>query len=152
MEGIIIRRAIRLDHPVLVENNRAMARETEDRELDEDTVSAGVMALLNDSSKGFYLVAEYQAQVIGSLMVTSEWSDWRNGEMWWLQSVYIQPAYRRHGIFRQFYKVIYDELMKEKGVRELRLYVERENEVAKKVYREMGMEQSHYDMWEVKGY
>jgi GNAT superfamily N-acetyltransferase len=143
-----IRPATQQDLQALIDNNQAMAWETEQRRLDDDTLSKGVAALLADRHKGFYLVAELGGAVAGSLMVTSEWSDWRNGEMWWFQSVYVLPAFRGQGVFTALFRAV-EALARERGVHELRLYVERENAQAQKVYGALGMAQSHYDMWEM---
>lgn len=145
---IHIRLATLNDFEVLVANNQAMAMETENRVLDDATLRGGVMNLLQDPNKGYYLVAEQDGAVVGNLMMTSEWSDWRNGEMWWFQSVYVSPEWRGKGVFSALYQYVFD-LAKSKNVKELRLYVERENLVAQKVYASMGMAKSHYDMWEV---
>lgn len=148
---LVIRHGTLADLEALVHGNQALAHETEGKELDTPTVRQGVMAVLQSPEKGFYLVAEVEGEVVGSLMVTSEWSDWRNGEMWWLQSVYVLPGYRRMGIFQRLYAYVYQRLMPEMGVRALRLYVERDNAVAKRVYAGLGMAHSHYEMWEVAG-
>ena len=143
-----IRRASLQDHRSIVAHNQAMAMETENRRLDAEKIEPGVMAVLQDSNKGFYLVAEDAGNIVGSLMVTNEWSDWRNGMMWWFQSVYVLPEGRGKGVF----KLLYNEVMrlaKEADVKELRLYVEKENVAAQKVYAALGMQLSHYDMWEV---
>ena len=145
---IEIRPASLSDLAVLVANNQAMAMETEDRMLDDETLRNGVRRLLEDSSKGFYLVAEIEGQIVGNLMITSEWSDWRNGEMWWFQSVYVDADHRGAGIFKALYHHVY-QLAKTSGAKELRLYVEHDNVVAQKVYASMGMQKSHYEMWEV---
>lgn len=143
-----IRPATAADFAVLVASNQAMALETENRQLDNDILSGGVQNLLQDPHKGFYLVAELQGQVVGNLMITTEWSDWRNGDMWWFQSVFVHTAHRGKGIFKALYLHVM-ALAKERGVKELRLYVERDNLVAQKVYASLGMQKSHYDMWEV---
>ncbi len=145
---INIRLAQSQDLQALIDNNQAMAWETESRHLDSEILSKGVAALLQDPTKGFYVIAQIGDTVVGSLMVTSEWSDWRNGEMWWFQSVYVLPQFRALGVFKALYNYV-ATLGKEKSVRELRLYVERANERAQKVYEALGMSHSHYDMWEV---
>jgi GNAT superfamily N-acetyltransferase len=96
--GYRIRPARPEDVDLIVRFNRAMARETEGRDLEEATIAAGVEALLADPSKGRYFLAERRAEVAGQLMVTPEWSDWRNGPVWWIQSVYVAPAHRRRGV------------------------------------------------------
>ena len=146
----IIRRATASDVDSLVSFNAAMARETEDKALDMEPLRAGISALLEDDSLGFYLVAELDGQVAGQLMITTEWSDWRNAHFWWLQSVYILPEHRRKGIFRQLYSHILDEAKRRGNVCGLRLYVERENLRAQQVYVNLGMALSHYDMFEVE--
>ena len=92
------------DRDLIVRFNRAMARETEGRDLEEATIAAGVEALLADPSKGRYFLAERRAEVAGQLMVTPEWSDWRNGPVWWIQSVYVAPAHRRRGVYRMLHE------------------------------------------------
>ena len=144
-----IRRANLEDHKSIVAHNQAMAMETENRRLDADKIEPGVAAVLNDPNKGFYLVAEENGNVIGSLMVTYEWSDWRNGMMWWFQSVYVLPEGRGKGIFKAMYNEVMT-LAKAADAKELRLYVEKENVNAQKVYAALGMRVSHYDMWEVE--
>ncbi|MBK9450433.1 MAG: GNAT family N-acetyltransferase [Bacteroidetes bacterium] len=145
---ITIRPATKADFAVLVANNQAMAMETENRQLDNQILSGGVQNLLDDPNKGFYIVAEENGQVVGNLMITKEWSDWRNGDMWWFQSVFVHPEHRGKGIFKALYQHVMD-LAKENGIKELRLYVEHDNVVAQKVYAALGMVKSHYDMWEV---
>jgi GNAT superfamily N-acetyltransferase len=146
---ITIRPATFEDTQALIDNNQAMAWETETRRLDEEVLRLGVSNLIKDPNKGFYLLAEIHGTVAGSLMVTSEWSDWRNAEMWWFQSVYVLPEYRGYGVFKALFHRV-TEMAKAKGVPELRLYVERENQRAQKVYRALGMKHSHYDMWEME--
>ncbi len=145
---ISIRPANAADLQALIDNNQSMAWETEQRRLDDTTLAKGVSALLHDRNKGFYLIAEIAGVLAGSLMVTSEWSDWRNGEMWWFQSVYVRPEYRSKGVFKALFRQV-ERMAKENGARELRLYVERDNAVAQQVYQAMGMSHSHYDMWEM---
>src|SRR5262245_35758231 len=132
---ITIRFARSEDVESLVTFNRAMARETESKELLVEVVSAGVAALLEKPALGFYLVAERRGEVVGSLMVTTEWSDWRNGTFWWIQSVYVLPRARRQGIYRRLYEFVKAEAAKQEGVCGFRLYVERENIPAQNTYR-----------------
>lgn len=137
------------DVDALVEFNQAMAFETEGKRLDADTLRRGVAAVFDDADKGFYVVAEDGGRIVAGLMVTFEWSDWRNAWFWWIQSVYTRPEARGQGIYRQLY-----EYVKEKAGAEnicgFRLYVEKENEQAQKVYETLGMERSHYLMYEEK--
>jgi len=109
-----------------------------------------VQALLANSNLGYYFVAENEGEVVGTLMVTTEWSDWRNGVFWWIQSVYIHPDFRRQGIYRSLYQHV-QELSREHNVCGFRLYVEKENESAQQTYQKMGMHQTHYRMYEQLG-
>ena len=145
-----IRLAKREDAAALVEFNQAMALETEAKRLDSETLKSGVEAVFEDKKKGFYVVAEEDGkdQIIGGLMVTFEWSDWRNGWFWWIQSVYILPDFRGRGIYRLLYEFVKERAVEAKNVCGFRLYVERENTGARKVYEKLGMEESHYLMYE----
>jgi GNAT superfamily N-acetyltransferase len=144
-----IRLAEARDTAVLAAFNVAMAEETESRRLDPPTVAAGVRGLLENPQAGFYLVAEQQGQVVGSLMVTFEWSDWRNKCFWWIQSVYIQSALRRRGIFTRLFQDVRSRAAARTDVCGLRLYVEQHNHVAQATYKSLGMDETHYDMYEV---
>ena len=144
-----IRLAQKDDAPALVEFNQAMALETEEKQLDFETLTSGVEAVFSDEKKGFYVVAEESGnKIIGGLMITFEWSDWRNGWFWWIQSVYILPDFRGQGIYRLLYEFVKKEAENAKNVRGFRLYVEKENERAQKVYEKLGMEKSYYLMYE----
>lgn len=121
--------------------------ETEGMGLHNDVLTRGVMAVFGDSSRGQYYVAEEQGKVVASLMITFEWSDWRNANVWWFQSVYVLPEYRRTGIFRLMYDHIKKEGM-ECGIAGLRLYVESANVRAQKTYEAMGMNGNHYRTFE----
>lgn len=143
-----IRLAKREDAPALVEFNQAMALETEGKRLDSEVLKNGVEAVFDDEKKGFYVVAESEGKIVGGLMVTFEWSDWRNNWFWWIQSVYILPDARGRGIYRLLYEFVKEKAENSKNVCGFRLYVERENERAQKVYEKLGMEQSHYLMYE----
>jgi len=147
---ITIRKATSDDAPAIVSFQKAMAMETEGMELDSDVVTEGVMALFDDTGKGQYFVAEEQDTVVASLMITYEWSDWRNANIWWFQSVYVIPGYRRKGVFRMMYDHVKKEGM-EQGIAGLRLYVESENIRAQKTYEAMGMNGQHYRMFEWMG-
>jgi len=144
-----IRRASADDLALIVANNCAMARETEAVELDPQIVEAGVRALLADPGKGFYLLAERDGQTAGQLMVTTEWSDWRNAHFWWIQSVYVRPGARRTGIYRALHRCVVDLARTAGNVCGIRLYVERHNDTAQATYRALGMAASHYDLFEV---
>lgn len=151
-QDISIRLADARDLETLVQFNQAMARETEAKELDQDVLTAGVKNLLGNNQHGFYVVAEQSdsksIEVIGSLMVTYEWSDWRNGLFWWIQSVYIKPRFRRRGIYRQLYRFVKELARREQDVRGFRLYVEKENHIAQRTYEQLGMAETHYLMYE----
>ena len=136
------------DADTLIQFAMAMARETEQRELSAETISQGVKSLLKNPRYGFYVVAESQSEIAGSLMVTTEWSDWRNGLFWWIQSVYVKPAYRRQGIYRSLYKYIKQRVTREGNVCGLRLYVERKNTVAQSTYQSLGMTETPYKVYE----
>ncbi len=143
-----IRPAKKEDAAALVEFNQAMALETEGRRLGSQTLRSGVEAVFQADNKGFYVVAEEAGKIVGGLMVTFEWSDWRNGWFWWIQSVYILPEARGKKIYSRLYEFVKDEARARKDVRGFRLYVEKENLHARKVYEKLGMEASHYLMYE----
>lgn len=144
---LMIRTARTGDAAVLTAHNIAMALETEGRALDLDKAAKGVDAVLADPGKGFYVVAEHDGRVIGQLMITFEWSDWRNGNFWWIQSVYVVPDHRGRGIFTRLFEEV-GNMARAQGVVGIRLYVEAENETAMEAYRKLGMQESHYRMWE----
>jgi len=143
-----IRTAQISDINALVEFNQAMARETEGRELDAATLKAGVESVFTDETKGFYVVAEDADRIVGGLMVTYEWSDWRNSWFWWIQSVYVLPEVRGKSVYRGLYRFVKDGAVEVGNVCGFRLYVEKDNENAQGVYRRVGMELSHYLMFE----
>ena len=149
-DEILIRRAMLADLETLVGFNVAMAQETEDKALAVDSLRDGVKALLADQSLGFYLVAEIDGQPVAQLMVTTEWSDWRNAHFWWLQSLFVRPQYRRQGIFRRLYGYVERLARESADVCGIRLYVERDNHRAQQAYVNLGMAHSHYDMYEVE--
>ena len=145
-----IRRATPADAGFIVESNVAMALETEGLALDETVVRPGVAAVLADASLGFYIVAEIGGSPAGQLMVTFEWSDWRNGLFWWIQSVYVRPEYRRRGVYRALHSHVADAARRAGGVCGLRLYVEQENTTAQQVYESLDMYRTRYQMYEVE--
>jgi ribosomal protein S18 acetylase RimI-like enzyme len=132
----------------LVAFNQAMALETEGKHLDSQILQSGVESVFHDEKKGFYVVAEENDQIIGGLMITFEWSDWRDSWFWWIQSVYILPEFRGRGIYRLLYDFVKESAREKKDVCGFRLYVEKENTGAQKVYEKLGMETSHYLMYE----
>ncbi|MCB1607409.1 MAG: GNAT family N-acetyltransferase [Xanthomonadales bacterium] len=135
------------DHAFLVACNQAMAWETEQRRLDPERLSNGVMAVLTDPAKGRYFVARRDGRAVAGLLITHEWSDWRNAQFWWIQSVYVVPEARRGGAFRALYRQV-ESLAIASGACALRLYVERDNSRAQSTYSSLGMHQSHYQMFE----
>jgi len=145
-----IRTARRADISRLVDFNQAMALETEDKRLDTDVLTAGVSAVFDDSAKGFYVVAEESGEIAGGLLVTYEWSDWRNGWFWWIQSVYIVREFRGQKIYRKMYEFVKQKAEEAGGVCGFRLYVEKENEHAQRVYEKLGMAETYYLMYEEK--
>lgn len=142
-----IRKAIPGDAPIIAGFQVSMALETEQLRLDESTVAKGVEALFSDPSKGNYYVAESDDKVVASLLITYEWSDWRNSGVWWIQSVYVIPGYRRQGVFRKLYTHI-KELAVEQDIAGLRLYVETENRRARQTYESLGMSSEHYAFYQ----
>ena len=147
---IHVRRAVASDFRFIVASNVAMAFETEGMTLDEALVRPGVGAVLADSSLGFYLVAEIAGRPAGQLMVTYEWSDWRNGLWWWIQSVYVPPEFRRRGVYTALHRHVTGEAKAAGGVCGIRLYVEQENAAAQQVYESLDMYRTRYHMYEVE--
>lgn len=144
-----LRRATPADEPTVVAFNLALAWETEGKRLRPDVLAAGVRAALADPARGFYTVAANAAgEVVGQLMVTFEWSDWRNGWFWWVQSVYVRKDARRGGVFRALYREVERQAAADPGVIGIRLYVERENTRARATYRALGMGETTYGMME----
>jgi GNAT superfamily N-acetyltransferase len=138
-----IRSARAEDAATLADFNAAMALETEHLTLDRGTLTAGVEAALADANKARYFVAEIEGRIVGMLMLTLEWSDWRNGEIWWIQSVYVHPEFRRRGVFGAIYRHV-QELARRSGAVGLRLYVVKHNAPAQATYARLGMEMSEY--------
>ena len=147
--SIHIRPAALSDAETIAAYNAAMARETEHLELDQERLLEGVRAVLRDSSKGLYWVAEIDGRVIGQMMITFEWSDWRNGVFWWIQSVYVHPDFRNRGVFRELYGFVAEKARSAGDVCGLRLYVERENQRAQRTYERLGMKKTSYDAYEI---
>lgn len=143
-----IRAATRADLETLVDFNAAMAWETERKRLDRAVLARGIAAVFEDPRRGFYLIAEAGGDAAGALLVTYEWSDWRCGDWWWIQSVYVQEAHRRTGVFKGLYASVEERARATPGVVGLRLYVEWENERAMRTYEALGMAQAHYHMYQ----
>ncbi len=150
-----VRHATMADARRIAAFNAALAKETESRELVPPILRSGVEALLRDPQKGWYAVAESggdvpQPIIVGQVLITYEWSDWRNGSFWWLQSLYVEPAYRRQGTFRRLYDYVYEQACAtSEQVCGLRLYVERDNEHAQDVYTHLGFQETPYKMLEM---
>jgi len=144
-----IRRATEADAARLAANNRAMARETEDRELAPDVVEAGVLAALTRQELAAdYRIAEVDGKIVGQTMVTREWSDWRNGWFWWIQSVWVDPEHRRRGVYRALHEHVRAEARERGDVIGVRLYVERDNRAARATYEALGMHATDYELYE----
>ncbi|MFN7918774.1 MAG: GNAT family N-acetyltransferase [Bryobacteraceae bacterium] len=144
-----LRSATAADIAIIAAFNRAMALETESLELDPERVEAGVRALFEGRGAGFYLLAEADGEVAGQLMVTYEWSDWRNGNFWWIQSVYVAPEHRLRGVFRALYAEVEKRAREAGNVCGIRLYVEHENHRAQRTYAMLGMRTTAYKIMEV---
>jgi GNAT superfamily N-acetyltransferase len=144
---MIIRKATPVDASAIIDFQQKMAWETEQIHLVPEIINKGVNAVFADSARGQYWIAEDKNIVIASLLITYEWSDWRNTNVWWFQSVYVLPEFRRTGIFRSMYQHIKNEAEKE-NIAGLRLYVETNNKRAQNTYEALGMESLHYKMYE----
>lgn len=146
---IEIRPARATDANTVVAFNIALADESEGKLLDRITVEHGVAAVLADPGKGRYYIAERDGVAIGQLMLTFEWSDWRNGTFWWIQSVYVNREYRGQGVFSRLYRFVERQAREDDGACGLRLYVDKGNTHAAQVYRALGMTEAHYDLFEI---
>jgi ribosomal protein S18 acetylase RimI-like enzyme len=144
---ITIRKAIISDASTIIDFQKRMAWETESIRLETEVLSKGVTSVFSDQSKGQYYVAESDGKIVASLLITYEWSDWRNTNVWWIQSVYVLSEFRRKGIFTTMYSFLKKEVSKE-SVAGLRLYVELNNIRAQKTYKAIGMDNEHYIMFE----
>jgi GNAT superfamily N-acetyltransferase len=147
-DNLIIRPARLDDVETLVGFSAAMASETEGRSLDRERLRRGTQAVFDSPDRGFYLVAEAAGQVVGQLLITYEWSDWRNGVFWWIQSVYVEPAWRRRGVYRRMHEYILEQAQACKDVCGVRLYVEGDNRDAQTAYQRIGMTPTSYRVFE----
>jgi GNAT superfamily N-acetyltransferase len=154
-----IREAHAHDRDLLAQWAQAMALETEHKQLDKATVRAGIEAAIADPAKARYFVAMQEATVagretiatpVGTLMLTREWSDWRNGDWWWIQSVYVPPSHRRQGVFAGLYRHVEQLARATRGVVGLRLYVEHGNADAQRTYQSLGMVDAGYAIYEAE--
>ena len=147
---IVIRQATHLDISTIVMFNIGMASETEDKALDPITLQQGVSEVLSNPVKGFYLLALFSETIVGQLMITSEWSDWRNGYFWWIQSVYVKQDHRNRGVYKALNEEVLNSARLNGNVCGIRLYVDKDNTAAQQVYRNLGMSESNYDMYEIE--
>ncbi len=143
-----IKKASRSDALKIAAFQKAMALETEDFKLDDHTITAGVQAVFDDESKGTYYVAVENGELIASLLTTYEWSDWRNGCVLWIQSVYVMPEHRKKGVYKQMYEYLKKMVQNSDKYLGLRLYVDLSNINAQKVYTRLGMNGEHYKLFE----
>ena len=145
---MVIRRAELSDIPILVSFQQSLARESEGIELEGQILEKGMRAMFEDSTKGFYNVVEDAGRIIGCHMITYEWSDWRNGVVWWIQSVFVIESYRGKGVFRQMYDNLRERVDQDPHIKGLRLCVDKSNVHAMKVYESVGMNGDHYTVYE----
>jgi GNAT superfamily N-acetyltransferase len=145
---VIYREALRTDAKTIVDFQIAMARETEDLELDPAVCASGVMAVFENPMHGRYFVAEDDGHVVASTLITYEWSDWRNGVVWWIQSVYVAPEARRRGVYAGLYEYLQELAHRDSNIRGIRLYVDHRNTTAQQVYERLGMDGEHYRLFE----
>jgi GNAT superfamily N-acetyltransferase len=145
---MLTRKAIKEDAGLIAAFQLAMALETEQLILDPQIVDGGVRAVFDDPNRGNYYVAEFNGEVIGSLLTTFEWSDWRNGTVLWIQSVYVLPQFRRHGVYRNMYRYLQEMVLNDNNLRGIRLYADISNTPAHLTYLKMGMNADHYQTFE----
>lgn len=145
-----IRTACSADATAIAAFNTQLAWETEQLKLDAKTILAGVRAVLKDPTKGTYFVAEHDGVVIGQLLITYEWSDWRNGNFWWIQSVYVAAAHRQSGVFRTLFAHVQTLAQSSRDACGLRLYVEKHNRCAQSAYSKLGMTKTPYEVFEIE--
>jgi GNAT superfamily N-acetyltransferase len=144
-----IRKGTRKDAETIARFNVALAKETEHFDLDYKRTLKGVTGMFDNRARGFYLIAELNGGIVGQLMITYEWSDWRNGVFWWIQSVYVEEEYRARKVFSSLYHHVVAMAKKEGNVCGLRLYAEKQNTKAHTVYKKLGMKVTDYDLLEV---
>lgn len=146
--SISIRPGLLFDIPVIADYQVRMAWETENMKLDPPTVEKGVAAVFDDPSKGKYWLAELNGKVVGCLLTVPEWSDWRNGTVLWIHSVFVPPEFRKLGVYKQLYSHLKEMVQTSKDLRGLRLYVDKSNKRAQEVYESLGMSGEHYHLYE----
>lgn len=143
-----IRKALNKDIDVIARYNYNLAYETENKILNMNILTKGVEAIIKDENKGIYHVCEINGEVVGQIMYTFEWSDWINGTFLWIQSVYVNKEFRGMGVFKALYKFIRDIADNDNNICGIRLYVEKENTIAKKTYKNIGMKECNYYIYE----
>jgi ribosomal protein S18 acetylase RimI-like enzyme len=148
LSAMKIRKARLTDAAIIADFNSRLAWETEKLRLDPQTIQRGVLAALKDARKGTYFVAEHEGDVVGQLLITYEWSDWRNGNFWWIQSVYVAAEHRQAGVFRALFAHVQKLALTRRDVCGLRLYVEENNDRAQRTYTKLGMLKTHYEIFE----
>jgi GNAT superfamily N-acetyltransferase len=149
MPVVSIRESTAMDIDVIAEFQQRLAIETENVSLDLATVKKGMQAMLDDPSKGKYFIAEIDSEIAGCHSITYEWSDWRNGMVWWLQSVYVVERHRKNGVFKAMFENLKNLIAADPALAGLRLYVDKSNDRAQKVYTAMGMNGDHYSVFEL---
>jgi ribosomal protein S18 acetylase RimI-like enzyme len=147
-QEILIRPGLLYDAPLISQFQVAMAFETENLHLDPEIVNLGVASVFDDPSKGKYWVAEVQGQVVGCLLTIPEWSDWRNGTVLWIHSLYVLPEFRKSGVFKSLYSHLKKMVEESREFRGLRLFVDKRNHAAQQVYEALGMSKEHYELYE----
>ena len=148
MNQPLVRLATRDDVKSIVDFNRSMAMETENISLDKAVITQGVEAIFDNSKHGFYIVCELEDKVRACLMISYEWSDWRNGLFWWIQSVFVQKEFRQQGLYKSMYDFIKTKADLSEGIAGIRLYVDQNNTKAQSVYTKLGMIKSNYQLFE----
>jgi GNAT superfamily N-acetyltransferase len=148
VENLMIRIATIQESEIVTDFMIKMAKETENLILTENIVKQGVEAVFNDENKGIYYVAEHNKSIVASLLITKEWSDWRNAWVWWIQSVYVLLEYRKNGVFSQMFSFLENKITNNNEVKGLRLYVDKNNLKAIQVYKKLGMDGNHYQFFE----
>lgn len=144
-----IRKAVIDDAAVIAENNYKIALVTEGISFDKEVLLKGAKSVIEDESKGIYFLAVNENKIIGQLMVTREWSDWRNGEFLWIQSVYVDEGFRRQGVFKKLFETLKDYAKAQGNVCGMRLYVEEDNKIAQNTYSSLGMKETYYRLYEI---
>ena len=148
MMNIVVRDALKSDLDEILDFQISMAKETESIDLERDVLKIGVSSVLEDSAKAKYFIADNEGEAAGMLMITTEWSDWRNGWVWWIQSVYVKPGYRKMGVYKMLYNHIKKIVGSSDELKGIRLYVDKRNVRAQQVYESLGMTGDHYTTYE----